>query len=427
VTLRVLAVGSDSVGHLSHAAVVLDAMSRRHDVDAYVAVPHDARFRGWIASRGFALREVGRVMGVHREFSARDLLRYAGHIVFGTIRGMREAWAVLDELRPDVVVGCGGRSSFAAMLAAALRGYPTVTVPHYALRRTNRLLAWLVDRTCLARAADVSLFPRVLRGRLRVTHTPLRPEAYAPAEQRDACARLGLDPDRPVVACIGYSAGSPGTTRLFAEVARAIRAARPDAQLLVQHGTHAPVDGDADALAAPVIARPFFENLVDIFPACDLVVSAAGETTLLELCARGVPSLCVSVADSPIGPHIRTLAGDLEATGATIFFPRERAEGGVVADAALRLLGDEDERRRMGEAARAAADPRATEKVIEIIEELLRARGALPAVEPSPSPELSAHPFTPSPVHPLTPSPVHPLTPSPVHPLTPSPVHPFAA
>ena len=68
--MRVLAVGSDSVGHLSHAAVLLGALARRHDVESSVVVPHDARFGDWIAARGFALREVGRVMGVHREFSA---------------------------------------------------------------------------------------------------------------------------------------------------------------------------------------------------------------------------------------------------------------------------------------------------------------------------------------------------------------------
>lgn len=378
-SLRVLAVGSDSVGHLSHAAVLLDALAQRHAVESSVAVPHDARFGEWISARGFNVRPVGRVMGVHREFSGRDLLRYAGHIALGTLRGVRDAWRVLDELRPDVVIGCGGRSSFAAMLAAALRGYPTVTVPHYALRRTNRLLAWLVDRTCLARQADVSRFPRVLRGRLRVTHTPLRPEAFARRTRQEACERLGLDPARPVVACIGYSAGSPGTTALFAGVARALGAARPDAQLLVQHGSHQPRTEDADALAAPVVARPFFDDLVSIFPACDLVVSAAGETTLLELCARGVPALCVSVADSPIGPHIRTLAGDLERVGGTVFFPRERARADTVAAEALRLLGDDDARRRMAESARSAADPRATDKVIAVIEELLRERGTLPA------------------------------------------------
>jgi hypothetical protein len=33
----------------------------------------------------------------------------------------------------------------------------------------------------------------------------------------------------------------------------------------------------------------------------------------------------------------------------------------------------------MGRAARAAADPHATEKVIDVIEDLLRARGTLPS------------------------------------------------
>lgn len=377
-TLRVLAVGSDSVGHLSHAAVLLGALARRHDVQASVVVPGNGRFRHWIAARGFDVRPVGRVMGLHREYSTLDLLLFSGHMALGTAVGMRDAFRVLDQTRPDVVIGCGGRSSLAAMLAAALRGYPTVTVPHYALRRTNRLLAWLVDRTCLARAEDASCFPRALHGRLRVTHTPLRPEAYAPAARRDACERLGLDPARPVVACIGYSAGSPGTTRLFAGVARALGAARPDAQLLVQHGSHQPAGADADALAPPVVARPFFDDLVSLFPACDLVVSAAGETTLLELCARGVPALCVSVPDSPIGPHIRTLAGDLERVGGTMFFARERASAHVVAAQALRLLGDADARRRMADAARSAADPHATDKVIAVIEELLRERGTLP-------------------------------------------------
>jgi UDP-N-acetylglucosamine--N-acetylmuramyl-(pentapeptide) pyrophosphoryl-undecaprenol N-acetylglucosamine transferase len=401
VTLRVLAVGSDSVGHLSHAAVLLEALAQRHDVQASVVVPRDGRFRDWIAARGFDVRPVGRVMGVHREYSTVDLLRYAGHIVLGTIIGVRDAWRVLGQTRPDVVIGCGGRSSFAAMLAAALRGYPTVTVPHYALRRTNRLLAWLVDRTCLARAEDVSRFPRALHGRLRVTHTPLRPEAYAPVARRDACERLGLDPDRPVVACIGYSAGSPGTTRLFAGLVRALGAARPDVQVLVQHGSHQPVGDDADALAAPVVARPFFDDLVSIFPACDLVVSAAGETTLLELCARGVPALCVSVPDSPIGPHIRTLAGDLERVGGTVFFARERAEAATVAAEALRLLGDADARSRMADSARSAADPRATDKIIGVIEDLLRERGSLPITSAAGSSGLFPHPFTPSPVHPV--------------------------
>jgi UDP-N-acetylglucosamine--N-acetylmuramyl-(pentapeptide) pyrophosphoryl-undecaprenol N-acetylglucosamine transferase len=375
--LRVLAVSGDSVGHLSHAAVVLGALARRYALDAAVAVPGDARFRGWMERRGWPVHGVGAGGGLHRELSRGDIVRHAGVLSRLTYRGVREGAALLERFRPDVVVGTGGRSSFGPMLAAALGGYPTLTVPHYALRRANRVLAWMVDRTCLARPADVERFPRFLRPRLRVTRTPLRPEAFAPASARAARERLGLDPDRPVVGLIGYSAGSPGTTRLFADAARRLRAERPDAQLVVQYGGHEPRGDDAAALAAPVLARPFFDDLLAVFPACDLAVSAAGETTLLELCARGVPAVCVSVPDSPIGPHIRVLAGDLVQAGAAVFLPPERLSGAAVAGEAARLLADGARRERMAAAARAAADPGAVDRVMEVIEELLAERGTL--------------------------------------------------
>jgi UDP-N-acetylglucosamine--N-acetylmuramyl-(pentapeptide) pyrophosphoryl-undecaprenol N-acetylglucosamine transferase len=376
--LRVLAVSGDSVGHLSHAVVVLGALARRYDLDAAVALPADSRFREWVERRGDAVHAVGSVGGTHRELSRADLARHAGTLAGATLRGAREGAALLERFRPDLVLGTGGRCSFAPMAAAALRGYPTLTVPHYALRRANRALAWMVDRTCLARAADVARFPRFLRPRLRVTRTPLRPEAFAPACARAARERLGLDPDRPVVALIGYSAGSPGTTRLFADAARRLRAERPDAQLVVQYGNHPPAGGDAEALGAGVLARPFFDDLLSVFPACDLVVSAAGETTLLEVCARGVPAVCVSVADSPIGPHIRDLADDLVQAGAALFLPPERLSGAAVAGEAARLLADGARRERMAAAARAAADPGAVEAIVEVVEELLLERGTLP-------------------------------------------------
>jgi UDP-N-acetylglucosamine--N-acetylmuramyl-(pentapeptide) pyrophosphoryl-undecaprenol N-acetylglucosamine transferase len=372
--LRVLVASGDSVGHLSHAKVVLDALARHHRLEAAVVLPGDARFRRWIEERGYRVERVGTGIGENREFSTGDLVRHAGTLSASTLGGVREAWALLGRFRPDVVVGTGGRCSFAPMVAAAVRGYPTVTIPHYALRRANHALAYLVDRTCLAREADVGRFPGFLRRRLRVTHTPLRPEAFAPVSAPDARQALGLDPDRPVLALVGYSGGSPDTTRLFADIARRVARALPEMQLVVQYGTHPPRDDAAQALGEAVLARPFFDDLLAVFAACDLVVTAAGETTLLELCALGVPSICVPVADTPIGPHIGVLATDLRARGAVLLV--ESAEPGAqrVADAVLGLLGDVSARRRMAEAARSMADADATTAIIGVIHELMDTR-----------------------------------------------------
>ena len=104
-----LVVSGDSVGHLSHAAVILDALAERHDLDARVVLPRDARFRPWIEQRGFVVETVGTGIGENREFGARDLVRHARSLSTSTIRGFREAGTLLDRFRPHLVVGTGGR------------------------------------------------------------------------------------------------------------------------------------------------------------------------------------------------------------------------------------------------------------------------------------------------------------------------------
>lgn len=378
--LRVLVASGDSVGHLSHAAVLLDALGQRHTIVSAVVLPRNARFRGWIEGRGHPVVPVGVGLGTHREFSATDLIRHGPALAWTTLRGVCEGVAAIDRFQPDIVVGTGGRCSFAPMVAAVLRGLPTVTVPHYAVRRANRLLARMVDRTCLARSADVEAFPLHVRSRLRVTGTPLRPEAFLPTAGVTARRALGLRPDRPVVGLVGYSGGSPLTARLFVEVAARVRRERPEAQLVVQYGACTPTAADLDCFSRCGVARPFFDDLPRVLAACDVVVSAAGETTLLELCARGVPAVCVSVPDTPIGPHIAVLAEELARAGAAVFVPPACLSPERIATEVGTLLADEGARRLMGEAAQGAVNPRAADEVIGIIDDLLRTRGSEPGL-----------------------------------------------
>ncbi|HEX6041621.1 UDP-N-acetylglucosamine--N-acetylmuramyl-(pentapeptide) pyrophosphoryl-undecaprenol N-acetylglucosamine transferase [Longimicrobium sp.] len=359
------------MGHLSHAAVLLDVLAQRYTLEAAVTLPRNARFRDWIERRGYPVEPVGTVIGGNREFSGIDLLRHAASLAASTVSAMHESRRVLERLRPHLVIGTGGRASFAPVLAAALGGYPTITVPHYALRRSNHLLARVVDRTCIAREQDLTRFPAYLRHRLRLTGTPLRPEAFAHASKTVARERLGLDPVRPVVGLIGYSAGSTATARLMADVMRLVRARHPEVQFVVQHGAHPPPGAGG---AEGVVARPFFDDLLSVFPACEVAVTAAGETTLLELCARGVASVCISLPDTPIGPHIAVLGRDLEAAGAAVFLPVERTTVAAVAALVDRLLEHPEERRRMARAGWIASRPDAVQSVLHVISELLQER-----------------------------------------------------
>jgi UDP-N-acetylglucosamine--N-acetylmuramyl-(pentapeptide) pyrophosphoryl-undecaprenol N-acetylglucosamine transferase len=366
VTLRVLAASGDSVGHLNHAFVVLDRLAVRHALEPGVVIARDSAFRGLVESRGFPVHTVGETAGIRRELDARLLLRHLHTLAAGTLGAILEARALLDSFRPDLVVGTGGRCSFPVTLVAALRGIPTVTVPHYDLRRTNQALALVVDRTCLARAEDRSRFPRLLRRRLVVTGTPVRPEAFARASRAEARRALGLHPDRPVVACVGYSRGSRSFSRLAQEVLPRARTRR-GVQTVLQYGGFPPSDPGAWDLAAP-----FFDDVLQVFAAADVVVSAGGETTMLELCAVGAASVCITLPDTPIGPHLGVLARDLKARGATVFLGEPTPAS--LAEALDSLLTDGVRRASVAAAARAVLDPAAPDRIVAAIEVLLAER-----------------------------------------------------
>lgn len=370
-TLRVLAASGDSAGHLGHADVLLRALSRGRSIECAVVLPRDSAFRDRVERWGWPVLEVGTTLGIRRELSAGIVARRFAALAWTTAAAFVAARRALDAFTPDLVLGTGGRASVPTVLAAALRDIPTVTVPHFDVRRTNRMLAFFADRTCLARAEDRARFPRLLHPRLRTTGTPLRPEAFVRIPRGEARARLGLDPRLPAVGIVGYSRGSPAFSALAAGAVRALLA-REEVQVVLQHGEH-PVDAGP---SPRLVARAFFDDLPAVFAACDAVATAGGETTLLELCAAGIPSLALSLDDTPIGPHVRVLAGTLARAGTAEQVPPGETDGASVAARLLALLDDPVRRERMAAAGRAAVVPDAAERIVAVVDELLRERAA---------------------------------------------------
>jgi UDP-N-acetylglucosamine--N-acetylmuramyl-(pentapeptide) pyrophosphoryl-undecaprenol N-acetylglucosamine transferase len=368
-SLRVLAASGDSMGHLSHAFVLLAGLHARRGVEGIIALPHDTPFASHVERHGYRRVGVGVSLGIRQELSARMFLRHGRTLVSTTVSALREADRTLRSECPDLVIGTGGRCSLPLVLTAARRGIPTLTVPHFDLRRTNRMLAYWVDRTCLARESDRGRFPFWIRPRLRVTGTPIRPEAFTPEPRASARARLGLPLDiGSLVAFIGYSRGSASFTRLAVATARALEAAGADTGVLLQHGEWPSAEERPSTL---LLSRPFYEDVLTVFAAADLAVIAGGETTLLEASASGTPSICISLPDTPIGPHVFVLAREMEAEGALIVVPPAPLSGQALAETIQTVLTEPGHHARMVRAARGIADSNATARVLDAAESLL--------------------------------------------------------
>jgi len=287
---RVLLAGGGTAGHTSPLLATADALRR---AEPGIEITCLGTARGLettvVPAAGYPLELVPPVPLPRRPGA--DLLRVPGRLR----RAVAETLAVLDRVRPDVVVGYGGYVSMPAYLAARRRRVPVVVHEQNALpglankagARVARRVAVSFPDTPLPHAEHVGLPIRRMVSQL--DRAALRPEARA---------FFGLDPDRPTLVVTG---GSQGARRLNQAVSGAAGAlGRAGVQVLHvvgPKGEAVPVP-DPDHPDVPYVVVGFVDRMDLALAAADLMVCRAGASSVTEAAAVGVPAVFVPL---PIG------------------------------------------------------------------------------------------------------------------------------
>lgn len=352
--LRVVIAGGGTGGHLYPGIAVARELLRRR-ADARVSFAGTARgIEARVLPReGFDL-DVIRSGGLKGK-SLAERLRGAALIPLG----LADAWRLLSARRPQLVIGVGGYSSGPVVLAAALRGIPTMLLEQNAVPGlTNRLLAPVVRAAAVTFESTRSFFG----DKAFVSGNPVRPEFF---EHPDPAGFSG--PGHAVhVLVFGGSQGAHAINVAMSAAAPALAAARPAPQVVHQTG-----ERDVDAVRAAyreaglqAEVEPFLFDMGRRLQAADLVVCRAGATTLAELTAAGKPSILIPLPTAT-DDHQRKNAEALAAAGAADVLLQQDATGERLAARILALGSDEQGRLRMARAARSLAKPDAARAIVD--------------------------------------------------------------
>ena len=282
--LRVVLAGGGTGGHLYPGLAVAE---RLRDLGAEVLFVGTRKGLGArvVPERGFRIRFV-RARG------------FAGGIP-GRIRailevgiGFLQSLFLLARERPHLVVGTGGYVCAPVVLAAALRGTPSVLMEQNALPgKATRFLARLARRVCVS-------FPGVHPGlpadRVVVTGNPVRDEIVT-RERQEARRALGIPEGRTCVLVTGASQGAASLNRAVLRALPAWRARTWTVLHLTGPAHLEEVQVRSGAEAGSLDYRPlgYLEDMAGAYAAADVVVCRAGATTLAEVTARGLPAVLV--------------------------------------------------------------------------------------------------------------------------------------
>jgi UDP-N-acetylglucosamine--N-acetylmuramyl-(pentapeptide) pyrophosphoryl-undecaprenol N-acetylglucosamine transferase len=360
--MRILLAGGGTAGHTSPLLATADALRR---LEPAVEITCLGTPRGLenrvVPEAGYPLELIPPVP-LPRKPSV-DLLR-----VPGRLRGaVKEARAVLDRVRPDVLVGYGGYVSVPAYLAARRAGLPVVvheqnSRPGLANKvgaRIARRVAVSFPDTPLRHAEYVGLPIRTMISRL--DRTALRAEARA---------FFGLDPERPTLVVTGGSQGARNINTAIAGAARALG----EAGVQVLHVVGPKNDVVPQEGVPTYVPVGFVDRMDYALAAADLMVCRAGASSVTEAAAVGVPAIFVPL---PIGNGEQPLNAKpvVDAGGALMVTDAELTSAWVAAHVPP-LVTDAEKLATMSAAASARIPRDADEKLARIVLETA-GRGAV--------------------------------------------------
>ncbi len=306
--------GGGTAGHISPLLAIAAAIRTTAPGAAILAVGTAAGMETrLVPAAGVELATIDRVPFPRKP--SLDLLRLPGRLG----GAVRQAGAVLDNARADVLVGVGGYVCTPMYLAARKRNIPIVI--HEANIRpglANRVGAMFTRRVAVAFDSTP------LKGALHVG-MPMRTEISGldrAAARTAAREVLGLDAEKPTLIVTGGSSGAQSINRTITAALAQLAAAGIQTLHITGRGKSVLDDGGRPLVAEGYRQVEYIDGMELAYAAADVLLARSGAATVCEIAAVGVPAVLVPL---PVGNGEQALnaAGLVAAGGAVLVADRD--------------------------------------------------------------------------------------------------------
>ena len=373
--MRILLTGGGTAGHINPALAIAETVLKKDPtaVVEFVGVK-GKKEEDLIPRAGYRLHFV-KSRGIESKLPTPSNIKAIFMAL--TSPSSKETQAILDDFRPDLVIGTGGYACWPIMMAASKRGIPT------ALHESNshpgktvRLLQGRMTRiwTNFPGTADR------LRCKKKVlcVGNPLRGEFVS--YTRDYARReLGLSNDRTLILSYGGSGGAASINQSIIPMMRDLSS--KDKKILHVHS--AGKNGYESTLkrfreagldqTSNCIVRDYIYDMPLYLAAADLVISRAGAMTVSELAMLKKACILIPFPHAAYN-HQYLNAKELADEGAAVLVTdqtiTEHPE--ALADIVRELLSAPDHRAELSQNIAKFADPYANDRIWKDVQTLVK-------------------------------------------------------
>ncbi len=368
--MRVLLTGGGTAGHINPAVAIAKYIQKKESDSEFLFIGTERGLEKTLVPReGFEIKFV-KVMGLKRKLTLENI-----KVLKQFITSKIEARKIIDEFKPDIVIGTGGYACTPAVYAAKKRGIPSV------IHEQNVYPGLAIKM--LGKKADVTMisFPETEKlidvNACALTGNPLRPNLFDKADYEKVIGEYGFE-HKPIVLMFG---GSLGAERMNDALIEMIEKGFDGFNLIAATGEKH-FEGVVKRLEEKGVdykgmknlaLLPYIYNMNEVLGCADMAVCRAGAITISELNALGKASVLIP---SPYVAHNHqeSNARYLETNGAAKLLLEKDLSGESLLESITSVLDDEQALREMSENSKKLGQVNACEKIYEIVKELVNNR-----------------------------------------------------
>ena len=325
--------------------------------------------RRLIPAEGYKLENIT-ITGFSRELSLSGVkynLKTAKNLRIADMQSKK----LLEEFRPDVVIGTGGYVCFPVLREAAKKGLPTVLHESNAVPGlTTKLLSSSVDDMLVSCPGAKDNYRR--KDNIRVVGTPVRGQ-FGRVSREDAKRIVGAE-DMPLVVSFWGSLGAEYMNEVILDFIDQNTKNRTFRHIHATGGGEAGLKKMKDRLALLGVTgyedltdiRPYINNMGVIMRASDIVMCRAGASTIAELTLVGAPSILVP-SPNVTNNHQEKNAREMDRSGAAKMILEKGLDGKKLYDTVCTMLNDADYLRKMSENALSQGVADSCDRIADII------------------------------------------------------------
>src|SRR5205823_13626100 len=280
------------------------------------------------------------------------------------VESLSRCRSIYQKFKPQVVLGMGGFTSTAPILAGRMRGISTLLHESNAIPgRANRLAAKMVRAVLLGFKEAAQFFPK---SRTEITGTPIRTELQR-LDRESARLKLGLQPQITTMLVMGGSQGASGINQAIIKSLPLLR--ETNLQVIHLSGTRDErlVADNYRRERIPSFVAAFHHHMEEAYSAADFAVARSGAASLAEIASFELPTILIPFPYAADDHQTRN-AEIFERAGAAFVLKESELTPESLVQRIRDLVDRPEQRRRMAEKSSRLAPRDAAKRVAATME-----------------------------------------------------------